>query len=107
MLNQNFCWNFADMINSQNFTNLFKELIREVLLEEGILPLDREESGSKAMEAYMNTFQAGRIMKKSHKYVAKLIRNGKIAGMKVGGEWLIHRDDLNNFLKNSKTINTD
>ena len=95
------------MINSQNFTNLFKELIREVLLEEGILPLDREESGSKAMEAYMNTFQAGRIMKKSHKYVAKLIRNGKIAGMKVGGEWLIHRDDLNNFLKNSKTINTD
>jgi excisionase family DNA binding protein len=95
------------MINSQNFTNLFKELIREVLFEEGILPLDNELTCSKALEEYLNTFQAGRIMKKSHKYVAKLIRNGKIAAMKVGGEWLIHRDDLNNFLKSSKTFKTD
>jgi excisionase family DNA binding protein len=88
-------------------TNALKELIREVLLEEGIVPLDNEAPCSKAMEEYLNTFQAGKLIKKSHKYVAKLIRNGKIAAMKVGGEWLIHQDDLNNFLKNSKTIKTD
>ena len=94
-------------LHQNTITSALKELIREVLFEEGILPLDREESGSKAMEAYLNTFQAGKLIKKSYKYVAKLIRNGKIAGMKVGGEWLIHRDDLNNFLKGSKTIKTD
>ena len=94
-------------LHHNTITSALKELIREVLLEEGILPLDNEVTCSKALEEYMNTFQAGRIMKKSHKYVAKLIRNGKIAAMKVGGEWLIHRDDLNNFLKNSKTNKTD
>ena len=100
--------NFGYMdLHHNTITSALKELIREVLLEEGILPLDREEPCSKAMEAYMNTFQAGKLIKKSYKYVAKLIRNGKIAGMKVGGEWLIHRDDLNNFLKSSKTIKTD
>ena len=88
-------------------TTILKELIREVLLEEGVLPLDNEAPCSKAMEEYLNSFQAGKLIKKSHKYVAKLIRNGKIAAMKVGGEWLIHQDDLNNFLKNSKTIKTD
>jgi excisionase family DNA binding protein len=88
-------------------TTALKELIREVLLEEGILPLDREEPCSKAMEAYLNTFQAGRILKKSHKYVAKLIRIGKIAAKKIGGEWLIHQDDLNNFLMSKKTTKTN
>lgn len=94
-------------LHQSTITTVLKELIREVLLEEGVLPLDNEVPCSKVMEEYLNTFQAGKLIKKSHKYVAKLIRNGKIAAMKVGGEWLIHQDDLNNFLKNSKTIKTD
>jgi excisionase family DNA binding protein len=94
-------------LHQSTITTVLKELIREVLLEEGIVPLDNEAPCSKAMEEYLNTFQAGKLIKKSHKYVAKLIRNGKMAAMKVGGEWLIHQDDLNNFLKNSKTIKTD
>ena len=94
-------------LHQSTITTVLKELIREVLLEEGIVPLDNEAPCSKAMEEYLNTFQAGKLIKKSHKYVAKLIRNGKIAAMKVGGEWLIHQDDLNNFLKNSKTIKSD
>ena len=95
------------MMYIENLTSALKELIREVLLEEGILPLDREEPCSKAMEAYLNTFQAGRILKKSHKYVAKLIRIGKIAAKKIGGEWLIHQDDLNNFLMSNKTTKSN
>jgi excisionase family DNA binding protein len=92
--------------HQDTITTVLKELIREVLLEEGILPLDREEPCSKAMEAYMNTFQAGRIIKKSHKYVAKLIRVGKIAAKKIGGEWLIHQDELNKFLMGLQTNKT-
>jgi excisionase family DNA binding protein len=94
-------------LHQSTITTVLKELIREVLLEEGVLPLDNEAPCSKAMEEYLNTFQAGKLIKKSHKYVAKLIRNGKIAAMKVGGEWLINQDDLNNFLTNSKTIKID
>ena len=92
--------------HQNTITTALKELIREVLLEEGILPLDREEPCSKAMETYMNTFQAGRILKKSHKYVAKLIRLGKIAAKKIGGEWLIHQDELNKFLMGLQTNKT-
>jgi excisionase family DNA binding protein len=92
--------------HQNTITSALKELIREVLLEEGILPLDREEPCSKAMEAYINTFQAGRIIKKSHKYVAKLIRIGKIAAKKIGGEWLIHQDELNKFLMGLQTNKT-
>ena len=95
------------MFESENLTNALKELIREVLLEEGVLPLDSGVPCSKAMEEYFNTFQAGRILKKSHKYVAKLIRIGKIAAKKIGGEWLIHQDDLNNFLMSNKTTKTN
>jgi excisionase family DNA binding protein len=95
------------MFESENLTNILKELIREVLLEEGVLPLDSEVPCSKAMGEYLNTFQAGRILKKSHKYVAKLIRIGNIAAKKIGGEWLIHQDDLNNFLMSNKTTKTN
>jgi len=51
---------------------------------------------------YFDTFEVGKKLKQSHKYICKLIRQGKIKGKKIGKKWLVHKEDLKEYLTNIK-----
>ncbi len=78
-----------------------KNLVLEVLKEQGLLHIFSNEK-SMIEGDYFDTFEVGKKLKQSHHYICKLIRQGKIKGKKIGKKWLVHKEDLKEYLANIK-----
>lgn len=89
------------MHNNNIIETAIKTIVLEVLKNEGVLPNQQKDKSISEGE-YLDTFEVGKILRQSHKYICKLIRQGKINAKKIGKKWLIHRDELNCYLSKIK-----
>lgn len=48
---------------------------------------------------YLTTEEAAEIIRKSPDYVARMCNAKALAGKKLGNDWRIHRDDLDQFMR--------
>jgi len=89
------------MKTSIQFEDIIKALVVEILQQYGVLA-QAQSLKSITSSDYLNTKEVGKFLQQSDKYISKLIRQGKLAGIKIGKKWLVHQDDLSNYLTKTK-----
>jgi len=53
---------------------------------------------------YISTAQAACILSFSVQHVRRLLRNGELAGTKVGRDWIVERDTVYSYLAHAENL---